>query len=270
MDTHASLLVYKELADCYEQKEEASMRDRFLVLAADAALAADMPDEAERLRQRLLQLNPHHMLRPYANFAQALQAPDVKTYVRDLRLNYPLDTAESLLRSVRDDGPVLPPDGTLDVVPPLSQPHETFPVKQEPIDATLRPRPAAVSKPIQRQKAVPLPKPGRAPETRDPRAPASGPIPLADPAPKPAPKLAPKPASRPAAAVPRPPVSAPARPLRAPVPPPRSTFSRREPGEPPSGGWFATLLFGLFALIGAALAVLALGRPFLPAEWLPW
>src|SRR5205085_11918442 len=69
-----------------------------LVLAADAALAAGSGDEAERLRLRLLQLNPHHMLKPYSSFAQALEAPDVSTYVRDLRQNYPPEVAEGLLR----------------------------------------------------------------------------------------------------------------------------------------------------------------------------
>jgi hypothetical protein len=93
--------VYKDLADGYERRGQAQMRDRFLVLAADAALAAGQADEAERLRQRLLMLNPHHMLKPYANFSQARQAPDVDTYVRNLRLNYPQDVAEDLRRTLQ-------------------------------------------------------------------------------------------------------------------------------------------------------------------------
>ena len=99
MDSQTKCLdVYRELADWYEQRGQAPMRDRFLVLAADAALAAGSGDEAERLRLRLLQLNPHHMLKPYSSFAQALEAPDVSTYVRDLRQNYPPEVAEGLLR----------------------------------------------------------------------------------------------------------------------------------------------------------------------------
>ena len=79
------------------------MRDRFLVLAADAALLAGKTDEAERLRLRLLKVNPHHMLKPYPSFAQALKAPDVLTYVKDLRVNYPADVAEDLLRTLQAD-----------------------------------------------------------------------------------------------------------------------------------------------------------------------
>src|SRR5688572_1432363 len=66
-----NLSIYRELADHYDRLGQVSMRDRFLMLAADAALAAGQPDEAERLRQRLLATSRHHMLRPYASFAEA-------------------------------------------------------------------------------------------------------------------------------------------------------------------------------------------------------
>src|SRR5712692_10457345 len=105
MDTQANVLtVYKELAECYERRGQAQMRDRFLVLACDAALSGGQADEAERLRMKLLQANPHHMLKPYASFDQARAAPDVDTYVRNLRLNYSQEVAEDLLRTLRAGG----------------------------------------------------------------------------------------------------------------------------------------------------------------------
>src|SRR5947209_3651772 len=73
------------------------MRDRFLVLAADAALAAGQDAEAERLRGRLLQHNPHHLLKPYSSFAEAMASADVQNYVSALRRNHPYDKAENLL-----------------------------------------------------------------------------------------------------------------------------------------------------------------------------
>ena len=83
MDPRDNLLrIYKELADWYERQRQPQMRDRFLVLAADAALLAGKADEAEKVRLRLLKVNPHHMLKPYTSFAQALKAPDVLTYVQ--------------------------------------------------------------------------------------------------------------------------------------------------------------------------------------------
>src|SRR6516165_1384762 len=96
-----ALEVYQELADWYEQRGQAQMRDRFLVLAADAALTAGKPEEAERLRQRLLRQNPHHLLKPYASLAEALKAPDVQGYVADLRRSYSPETAEHLRDSLR-------------------------------------------------------------------------------------------------------------------------------------------------------------------------
>src|SRR4051812_17384469 len=93
MSAELILNVYRELADRYQQRGQPAMRDRFLVLAADAAHAAGLSDEAEHLRQRLLQANPHHLLKPYGSFAEALDSSSVQIYVQDLRINYPLTMA---------------------------------------------------------------------------------------------------------------------------------------------------------------------------------
>jgi hypothetical protein len=91
--------VYEELASWYDRQGQAKLRDWFLVLAADAALAQGRADQAERLRQRLLHVNPHHLLRPFGSFAEALRSPDVQGYIADLRRNYPPETADQLLQS---------------------------------------------------------------------------------------------------------------------------------------------------------------------------
>src|SRR5262245_506863 len=96
-----SLSLYRELADRYDKFGQFSMRDRFLVLAADTAYQAGEYDEAEELRQRVLKLSRHHMLRPYSSFAEAMAAPDVQTYLADLRANYPPETAAQLLASIK-------------------------------------------------------------------------------------------------------------------------------------------------------------------------
>ena len=101
MDTLATLQVYRELADWYERQGQPAMRDRFLILAAETAFSAGKPDEAERLRQRLLQGNPHHMLKPFSSFSQALQSTNVQIYIHDLQVNYPPATAENLLQGLR-------------------------------------------------------------------------------------------------------------------------------------------------------------------------
>jgi hypothetical protein len=98
------LSVYRDLADCYEARGEEALRDRFLVLAADAAYGAGQADEAERLRQRLLLRNRNHLLKPFHSFAQALRSPDVKLYLSELRKTHPPEAARQLLERVRGPG----------------------------------------------------------------------------------------------------------------------------------------------------------------------
>jgi hypothetical protein len=137
--------VYRDLAELYDRKAEQQMRDRFLVLAADAALSAGMKDEAERLRQQLLQHNPHHLLKPYANFADAMHSTDVQNYVTALRRSHPYEKAEHLLETQRaGDGapaeifrvakdapvPASAPGNRMPAARP--RPVETFAVRKEP------------------------------------------------------------------------------------------------------------------------------------------
>src|SRR3954468_6817059 len=89
--------IYEELANQYSRDGLVKLRDWFLVLAADAAQTAGRPDEDERLRQRLLHHNPHHLLRPFGSFAEALRSPDVLGYVKELRRTYPPQTSQDLL-----------------------------------------------------------------------------------------------------------------------------------------------------------------------------
>src|SRR5438132_3237860 len=96
--------IYRELAEDYGRQGQAQMRDRFLVLAADAALAAGQHAEAERLRGRLLQHNPHHLLKPYSSFAEAMKSADVQNYVGALRRSHPYEKAENLLEGLRQSG----------------------------------------------------------------------------------------------------------------------------------------------------------------------
>src|SRR4051794_8744096 len=93
--------IYEDLANLEESRGDAQLRDRFLMLAADAALTAGQADQAERLRGRLLQVNPHHLLKPYRTLAEGLQSPDVKSYLVNLRQTCPPEAAEQLLIAYR-------------------------------------------------------------------------------------------------------------------------------------------------------------------------
>jgi hypothetical protein len=93
--------VYQDLAKWYENKGDAQMRDRFLVLAADAMWRAGQAGEAERVREHLLTINPHHLLKPFASLGEALKAADVQNYLDGLRRTYPRERAYHLLESLQ-------------------------------------------------------------------------------------------------------------------------------------------------------------------------
>jgi hypothetical protein len=244
-----SLEMYRELAEWYERLGQNTMRDRFLMLAADTAMQLNQPDEAERLRLKLLQGSRHHMLRPYASWTEAASAPDVQAYLRDLRLNYPPDVAEQLLATLKQGS-----GGGASGGQPLDQ-TRPLPWQAPPPSASARPIPYT----------APLldtsePSPASTPRPRVVR-PLADPYPLADesqpmptmPPPKAAPRAAP-PAQRPI-------------PLAAPVGPPP------EPPAPPpvpknGAAWLNAALVGITFLVALAALALTFGRPFVPAEWL--
>jgi hypothetical protein len=99
--TDRKVHVYQELAEREHLRGATQARDRFLILAADAALAAGHNDQAEQLRARLLEYNPHHLLKPFPSLADALKSSEVYGYVADLRSSYPPEEAERLLASLR-------------------------------------------------------------------------------------------------------------------------------------------------------------------------
>jgi hypothetical protein len=276
---YENLRVYYELADWYERHSQAQMRDRFLLLAADTALSEGVPEEAERLRQRLLQHSPHHMLKPFASFAEAMRSPDVQGYINDLRHTYPPETAEQLLMSLRSEGepdaePEAPsPPAVSDVPVPANhapartpEPLKVYRVRDEGSRAGASPRPAAQPRPPASHKAAP-PAPSVKPVSRT--IPAAVPTRAATEAPavarQPA-AVAEPPAPRPALASRRDTTAQPKQARRRLRKPGRAEEKNNAEG---SGGWVGVGLFVLALAAGAALGVYAFARPFIPAQWLP-
>jgi hypothetical protein len=136
---------YEMLASRYAHQGEARQRDHCLVLAADAALSAGQPDQAERLRKRLLLTNPHHLLRPFASMSEAMQSTDVQDYVADLRHQWPPEVVEKLVRQM--------PVGEL----PQGQPLDTYPLAEP---APPESKSAGPTRPVKAaSKTEPLPPP---------------------------------------------------------------------------------------------------------------
>jgi hypothetical protein len=173
MATHArSSQVYEELATWYDRQGQANLRDWFLVLAADQALGQGHPERAERLRRRLLQVNPHHLVRPCASFAEALQSPDVKGYVADLRRNYPPESAQQLLQTiVNKNPPEQPPKATVTQARPEKpaqadrelKVYHTREMPEEPLPMAIEVPTAEKPKPLPPQHAEPAAHPSRMP-----------------------------------------------------------------------------------------------------------
>ncbi len=285
------LNVYSELAECYDRLGQFSMRDRFLILAADAALETGQPGEAERMRLRLLQGSRHHMLRPYHSFAEAARAPDVQTYLKDLRTNYPPSVAELLLDSLKGGSGEGPPGTAFDPTQSLPEPEGWATPTNDPparpipptaplIDISSRQRSAPIAGCSPGEPGDPDIYPIR--EEHNPR-PMAQPIPSRVPAARPPAGRPEERPTRPTSAIPMtlpavPRVNAAAAPLPRHREAPRPLASLRQGAHspdqeretPPEGGaWFVLLLLGVVCTAGLALLAFTFARPFLPAGWLP-
>jgi hypothetical protein len=95
------ILIYRALADEAERRGLALLRDRFLVLAADAALTAGRAQAAEQLRTRLLRHNPGHLVGTFPSFARAMESALVRNFVAALRRKCNPAKAEQMLRPLR-------------------------------------------------------------------------------------------------------------------------------------------------------------------------
>jgi hypothetical protein len=258
-NTERPLRVYEDLANWYDRTGQAKLRDWFLVLAADDAFTRGQAKDAERLRSRLLQTNPHHLLKPFASFKEALKSPDVQGYIADLRRTYPPEAAATLLASQRQaaaereahgHGSTARPAG---VSPPStelfpSESEDPYVVRMQPTAEEAKnkasptaPRPAAAPRPPLHPEQAPGPA-ARVPAQPRPRGPQRGPSPARGPGPIPL-ALPPNKAPR---------SSSPAEPLE----------------ESAAGAWVSSGLFMLLLLGSLALAAYTFLGPFLPPGWL--
>lgn len=160
--------VYEGLAERFARRGEPRNRDHCLVLAADAALSAGRPDEAERLRLRLLQLNPHHLLRPYASMGEAMQSGDVRDYVADLRGQWPPAVVAKLAQDddfavERNAAPVAP-------APPVAPPPAPVPSRALATPVPKKPVPVFLPPSQGRQTASPHAEVPRRPDPDSPTA----------------------------------------------------------------------------------------------------
>jgi hypothetical protein len=122
------------LADESQRLGRVEDRERFWLLAADAAMQAGNADEAEKLRRQILAHNPNYFLRPYENFAAAAKTPDIQKYIQDLRKHYPPAQAERWLQSLRGQAqqPTVDPAGLATLQPKQALPRPAPPPAAPP------------------------------------------------------------------------------------------------------------------------------------------
>lgn len=227
--------LYAQMAEEHQKQGRPQERDRFLLLAADAALTAGKRDVAENFRRTLLARNPNHLLKPYSTLAEALASPDIANYVQELRRTYPPERIERASKSAAPGSTSLGSDKDVEeeIVLPLEAERQTK--AKAPFAFLPEPEPAK-----------PLVPPLRA-TAPEPRRPA----PAARPGPQPLPAAAKSPgtfALKPPESIPRP----------AAIP-----FSPRYRADEPSSGWLGMLLFVVTLLGALALIGHVFVRPFL-------
>ena len=231
------VLIYKELADAHERQGQPQMRDRYLVLAADAAQGAGRAAEADLLLARLLRSNPHHMLRPFASFAEAMASPDIRNYVGELRRTHPPEQAAAEFDALRAGRNAPPPPRQTRALPPTAP---VVNLDDEMPSAEIEREPLKVYRVQDDAETVATPVPPRAARpaaTRPPTAP-------------------PMPPPRPPRPVPRAPEI-----VETHLPPPPLPADAEDVAR---GAWLSLGLFLLVLVAGAALAGWVLLRPFVP------
>ena len=102
-DPSETLGLFLHLARASAMRRRMPVRDRLLVIAGAIASQLGLERVADRCRDRILEHNPHHMLRQWHSFDQALKDPDFLHLLKQLQRRYPLEKAERLLDSLGID-----------------------------------------------------------------------------------------------------------------------------------------------------------------------
>jgi hypothetical protein len=145
-----SIRLYAQLAEDHQKQGRPQERDRFLLLAADAALSGGKRDVAENFRRTLLARNPNHLLKPYSSLSEALASPDIATYVQELRRTYPAEQLERTTKGPLPGGTSLGQgkDAEPDLLLPLDAERRTKVAATYALQSEPSPRPVATAVPV--------------------------------------------------------------------------------------------------------------------------
>ncbi|MBY0589501.1 hypothetical protein K2X85_20185 [bacterium] len=96
--------LYLQLATAAGREGQLAAEPRFLLLASFWAHRAGLVDVANGCRERIVALQPDHVLRRFPSIADALSHDEFATYVHELGEAYPTSKGEYLLERYRTAG----------------------------------------------------------------------------------------------------------------------------------------------------------------------
>ena len=94
------MLAFTLLAAESRQRRQPYGELRFLLLAGSAACQAGWADVPRRCRERVLEINPHHMLAKYDTLEEALRDDEFQTFLSRLDRFCSFEMAEALLEKL--------------------------------------------------------------------------------------------------------------------------------------------------------------------------
>lgn len=119
-DADREMLNYLKLASASAGRNQPLGRDRFLVLAGEAACRAGLLDVAARCRELVVRENRRHLLGRFATFPDALRDADFEPLIKHLKRLCPAEQAEFLLQQQETETAATTPAELLDQIDPAA------------------------------------------------------------------------------------------------------------------------------------------------------
>lgn len=109
------MLAFSLLAAESRQRRQYHGELRFLLLAGSAACEAGWAEVSRRCYERVLEINPHHMLAKYDALEDALRDEEFRMFLRRLDRFCTFEMAETLLEKLHPDWQSIDPDAGHDL-----------------------------------------------------------------------------------------------------------------------------------------------------------
>jgi len=115
MPQELRMLAFARLAAESRRRQQPYGELRFLLLAGAAACRAGWAEVPRRCRERVLEINPHHLLSKYATLEDALRDEEFQTFLCRLDRFCSFEMAETLLEKLHPGWQSIAPDADGDL-----------------------------------------------------------------------------------------------------------------------------------------------------------